>query len=154
MNVPTLLWPAPVIFPARDIQILAFNMQRSWTICLTGQLKFDIAEAGIFFVVLIHHEMLENGQCKVTLHFTTVMICCIILLSYRLFHYTFSDSSLWLSLFSPAGLYRYVAAGWITSTLFFQKSLEPTVEWGVPRIRIIIFHPSLSLELSLYCYCQ
>lgn len=71
MNVPALLWPAPVVFPARDIQILAFNMQRSWTICLTGQLKFDIAEAGIFFVVLINYEMLEKWsvQSNITFHY-------------------------------------------------------------------------------------
>jgi len=37
---------------------------------------------------------------------------------------------------------------------FLQKSLESTLEEGMSGIKRTKFHPALSLEVSVYCYCQ
>lgn len=71
MNVSTLLQQAPVNFPTRNIKILTFNMQRSWTNCLTGLTYIWHSWSWNILCSSNHYEMFAKCSVKnkITFHY-------------------------------------------------------------------------------------
>lgn len=89
--------------------------------------KFEITGTGIFYS---SYNSLWNACNNLSTKYFTTVTSCIILLSYRLFHYSFLDTPVWLfgevvpfnKLLILLGQYRYAAVGCVKITVFSQKS--------------------------------